>query len=156
VPPARPETSVAAHQRSPQPAPAQVELVDALAQTAFTVTAVLSHVAAHHEISLTQLRMLAILRDRQPQMSELAGYLGLDRSTVSGLVDRAEARGLLRRQRGAHDGRSVTVALTNRGAELAARGGAEVAERLAPLTRPLTTAESARLTTLLEQMLATG
>lgn len=115
--------------------------------------AVLSHVAAHHDLSLTQLRMLGILRDREPQMSQLADFLGLDRSTVSGLVDRAEQRGLLRRRRSEHDGRSVHVALTARGREAAERGGAEVAERLAPLTHPLSPVESTRLTALLEQML---
>ena len=71
------------------------ELLDALVQTSFTVMAMLEPVAAEHDLSLTQLALLAILRDREPTMAELAGYLGLDRSSVSGLVDRAEKRGLV-------------------------------------------------------------
>ena len=83
----------------------QTPLIDALVRTAFFTTAVLSRVAAEHDLSLTQLRVLAILRDRQGSMSDLATYLGLDKSTISGLVDRAENRGLLRRTQNPLDGR---------------------------------------------------
>ena len=93
----------------------QTPLIDALVRTAFFTTAVLSKIAAEHDLSLTQLRVLAILRDRQGSMTDLATYLGLDKSTISGLVDRAEKRGLLRRTQNPLDGRGVDVALTARG-----------------------------------------
>lgn len=140
---------------APRRAPAS-DLVDALAQTGFVTTAVLTRIAAEHEVSLTQLRVLAILRDRQVRMSELATYLGLDRSTISGLVDRAERRGLVRRTPSATDGRSVDVALTAAGRRVATRGADEVAVALAPLTGALTNAEAERLTALLEKMLTSG
>src|ERR1700684_3410323 len=111
----------------------QTPLIDALVRTAFFTTAVLSSVAAEHDLSLTQLRVLAILRDRQGSMSDLATYLGLDKSTVSGLVDRAEKRGLLQRTPNPLDGRGVDVAPTAEGSRLAEQGAAEVAEALAPL-----------------------
>jgi DNA-binding MarR family transcriptional regulator len=132
---------------------AQSPLIDALARTAFFTTAVLSKIAAENDLSLTQLRVLAILRDRQGSMSDLANYLGLDRSTVSGLVDRAEKRGLLRRTQNPLDGRGVDVALTARGIELAERGAATAARALSPLTKTLSQAEARRLTALLERML---
>ena len=72
-------------------------LVDALVQAAFTVMAVLNKVGADNDLSLTQLRVLAILRDRRPRITVLADYLGLEKSTMTGLVDRAEKRGLLER-----------------------------------------------------------
>jgi len=128
-------------------------LIDALVRTAFFTTAMLSKIAAEHDLSLTQLRVLAILRDRQGSMTDLATYLGLDKSTISGLVDRAEKRGLLRRTHNPFDGRGVDVALTARGVELAARGAASVADALSPLTKTLSAAEARRLTALLEQML---
>jgi DNA-binding MarR family transcriptional regulator len=131
----------------------QTPLIDALVRTAFLTTAVLSKVAAEHDLSLTQLRVLAILRDRQGSMSDLATYLGLDKSTISGLVDRAEKRGLLRRTQNPLDGRGVDVALTARGIELAERGAATVARALSPLTKTLSQAEARRLTALLERML---
>jgi hypothetical protein len=60
------------------------ELRDALAQMSFTLMAVLTEVAAEHDLSLTQLRVLGILRDREPTMADLATFTGLERSTVSG------------------------------------------------------------------------
>ncbi|MGP0022346.1 MAG: MarR family winged helix-turn-helix transcriptional regulator, partial [Streptosporangiaceae bacterium] len=72
------------------------EMMDSLVRASFTVIALLSRVAAEHDLSLTQLRVLAILRDREPTMAELATYLGLERSSVSGLIDRAVRRGLVR------------------------------------------------------------
>ena len=141
---------------TPPAEPARQDLIDALVQASFAAMAVLNRVGAEHDLSLTQVRVLAILRDRRLQMSELASYLGLDRSTISGLVDRAERRGLLERTASPHDGRGVHVALAPAGVELAERGAAEVAASLAPSTGDLTAAEKARLTTLLERLLSSA
>src|SRR6202044_3032900 len=138
--------------RSSESAPPS-PLIDALARTAFFTTAVLSSVAAEHDLSLTQLRVLAILRDRQGAMRDLAAYLGLDKSTISGLVDRAEKRGLLQRAPNPADGRAVDVFLSPAGTELAERGAALVAQSLSPMTSALTGADARRLTTLLEHIL---
>lgn len=107
-------------------------------------------------MSLTQLRVLAILRDRRVKISELALYLGLDKSTISGLIDRAERRGLVHRTPNAEDHRGVDVALTADGIALAERGAREVQQRLSPMTTSLTRAEQHRLTALLERMLMLG
>lgn len=133
---------------------AQQELIDALVTTSFVTMAVLSRIGAENDLSLTQLRMLAILRDRRGKMSELAAYLGLDKSTISGLVDRAEKRGLLRRAPNPDDRRAVEVFLSPAGIELADRGAALVAQSLSPMTSALTGADARRLTSLLERMLA--
>ena len=129
-------------------------LVDALVQSSFATMAVLSRVAAENDLSLTQLRVLAILRDRRVGMTALADFLGLERSTMTGLVDRAEKRGLLRRARNPDDGRSVDVFLTPVGAELNARLTVRVADALSPLTGPLAAPDRQRLQALLEQLLA--
>ncbi|HYQ33436.1 MAG TPA: MarR family transcriptional regulator, partial [Lapillicoccus sp.] len=105
------------------------------------------------DLSLTQLRVLAILRDRRVRMSRLADHLGLERSTLSGLVDRAERRNLLQRAPNRTDGRVVDVLLTSEGARLARRLGAEVRRSLAPMTGSLTPAEQRRLRSLLERLL---
>ncbi len=129
-------------------------LVDALARASFAVMAVLNRIGAEHDLSLTQLRVLAILRDRRARMTDLADHLGLDKSTITGLVDRAEKRGLLRRAPNADDGRSVDVLLDTEGVRLAELGATEVAEALSPLTDQLTPTETHRLTALLEKVLA--
>jgi DNA-binding MarR family transcriptional regulator len=132
------------------------ELIDALGRMAFMVMAVLSKLAAENDLSLTQLRMLGILRDRRLKISELAHVLGLDRSSVSGLVDRTEKRGLLRREPNPLDGRSVQVTLSREGAKAAERGANQVARSLSPLTSVLSRVEAQRLTRLLERMLQPG
>src|ERR1700760_5060422 len=122
--------------RSDQGGPA-TELLDGLVQTSFAVIARLSEAAAANDLSLTQLRTLGILRDREPQMAELASFLGLDRSSVSGLVDRAVKRGLVQRGTTDEDGRAVRVSLTAEGRRLARRVAAEVSELVAPMTEVL-------------------
>jgi len=129
------------------------ELRDALAQMSFTLMAVLTEVAAEHDLSLTQLRVLGILRDRQPTMAELATFTGLERSTISGLIDRAAHRGLVAKIADPRDGRSVRVTLTEFAAGLAREIAAAVGDRMAPLTGALTVAEQKRLTALLTKAL---
>jgi len=129
------------------------ELVDALGAIAFAVMGALTRLAAEHDLSLTQVRMLGILRDRQLTISQLAGALGLDPSSVSGLVDRTEKRGLVQRGANAEDRRSVLVTVSRAGAEAVARGATELERLVAPLTGALSPAEAVRLTALLERML---
>src|ERR1700691_1194437 len=127
----------------------QRDLTDALVQASFAVMAVLNRVGAEHDLSLTQIRVLAILRDRRGKMSELGDYLGLDKSTITGLVDRAEKRGLLQRTPNPVDGRAVDVMLTAAGMELAEHGATQIARSLSPMTSTLTRADAHRLTALL-------
>jgi DNA-binding MarR family transcriptional regulator len=129
------------------------ELVDALVQSSFAVTAVLTRIGTAHDLSLTQLRVLAILRDRRPRMTALADHLGLDRSSLSGLVDRAAQRGLVRRAPAEADRRAVEVFLTPDGHELAERLYGEILAALTPLLDRLALAERRRLRALLERLL---
>jgi DNA-binding MarR family transcriptional regulator len=133
--------------------PAEAPLVDALVRSAYVVMGVLSRVGARHELSLTQLRALGILRDRRARMTDLANFLGLDKSTMSGLVDRAERRGLLERARNPADGRAVEVFMTAAGLELAERLFAEIQQSLAEVTERLDPTQRDSLTGLLEHLL---
>jgi DNA-binding MarR family transcriptional regulator len=133
--------------------PERDALLDALAQTAYVTIAALSKIGADSDLSLTQVRVLAILRDRRLRMSALADFLGLEKSTMSGLVDRAEERGLLFRAPNAEDGRAVDVFLSAKGAALADRGYAGFRESMARMTSELNQAEQRRLQALLERML---
>jgi DNA-binding MarR family transcriptional regulator len=134
--------------------PVTVDAIDSLVQTSFTVVAILSRVAAEHDLSLTQLRVLAILRDRTPTMTELAAHLGLERSSVSGLVDRGVRRGIVRRDTSSDDGRAVRVGLTPRGKRLATVLTEQASGLLTPLTGRLGRADQKRLSTLLKRVLA--
>ncbi|WIN00337.1 MarR family transcriptional regulator [Actinoplanes oblitus] len=129
------------------------ELIDALVRCTFHVTGVLTRLGAENDLSLTQLRVLGILRDRRPRVTELAAYLGLDKSTMSGLIDRAERRGLLARGRNPRDGRVIEVFLTPAGAELTRRLYTEVRDTLAPDLERLAPEQRTRLLELLGPLL---
>jgi len=108
--------------------------VDGLAQLSFLIHGTLERRAAERELSIIQTRLLGVLRDRKPTMNELAKVLMLDKSSISGLVDRAERRDLVVRVPSDADRRAVLVALTDRGralvSDVAARFGADVSSLL--------------------------
>src|ERR1700750_1339944 len=110
-----------------------MELVDAVVQLSFAVQGVLGELAAEHDLSVTQLRLLAILRDREPGTLELARHLGLSKSSASGLIERAERRGLGARSAAPADGRGVRVALTEAGRKLTEEAAGEVRAELMTL-----------------------
>src|SRR4051794_8584751 len=117
--------------------PADLALRDALVQMSFEVMGRLTQLAAEEGMSLTQVRLLGVLRDRRPRMAELASGLGLDRSSVTGLIDRAQQRGLVARIAEEGDGRVVRVVLTGDGQRYAERLAARVSELLADVIAPL-------------------
>ncbi|WP_434446719.1 MarR family winged helix-turn-helix transcriptional regulator [Lentzea sp. E54] len=127
-------------------------LEDALMRTSFRIMAVLTRIGSEHDLSLTQLRLLGLLRDRRPRMTDLATFLGLDKSTMSGLVERAERRGLVGRDKSPEDRRVVDVFITPKGRELAERVQAEVRTALQPFTDCLRVDDRAQLTRLLDSI----
>jgi len=127
--------------------------VDALVQLSFLVQGALTRIASAHDLSLIQVRLLGILRDRRPGMLELARHLGLDKSSMTGLVARAEKRGLVQRLPSPHDGRAVLVGLTPLGRELTGRFTAEMDHHIATLTASLSPTEHTRIRTLTAKLL---
>ncbi|MCZ4124766.1 MarR family winged helix-turn-helix transcriptional regulator [Streptomyces sp. H39-S7] len=129
-------------------------LIDGLVRSAFQVMGVLTRIGAEHDLSLTQLRVLGILRDRRPRMSDLAAFLGLDKSTLSGLIARAEQRGLLTRGTSPEDKRAVIVLITDAGRDLTQRLDEEIRYALAPATDRLDPQQREQLAQLLEPLLS--
>jgi MarR family transcriptional regulator, lower aerobic nicotinate degradation pathway regulator len=133
-----------------------LSLVDALAQLSFLVQSALTDATAGHDLSIVQTRLLGILRDREPTMNELGGHLGLDKSSITGLVDRAERRGLVRRTASTRDRRAVQVSITDAGRHLGEQVALKFEQRMAAITAPLTNAERARLATLAARVLGSA
>jgi DNA-binding MarR family transcriptional regulator len=129
---------------------------DALVEMSFVIQHLLSEVADRHRLSLTQMRLLGILRDREPGMLELARYLNLEKSSVTGLVDRAEQRGLVSRKPGTEDGRAVHVSITPAGRSIIEQIEIALAEPLTDLLTPLPPRRRAQLTSLLRNLLDEG
>jgi len=68
-----------------------------------------------------QLHALILLSEAgEPRISQLAGMLSLDESTVTRLVDKLEGAGLAERRRSTSDRRSTSVAITRSGREIVA------------------------------------
>jgi DNA-binding MarR family transcriptional regulator len=123
----------------PEPPPADEDfgLVDALAQLSFLVQSALAEIAGHHDLSVVQTRMLGILRDREPTMNQLGRHLGLDKSSITGLVDRAQRRGLVTRTASTVDRRSFQVSITDTGRQLVEQVAAQFAEQIERSVAPL-------------------
>lgn len=75
----------------------------------------------YREYSLTSPQMLCLhtlMRDGEQILSVLAARLHLGVSTTNGIIDRLEAKGLVRRSRSQQDQRKVLITITPDGEEL--------------------------------------
>ncbi len=127
---------------------------DALVQLSFVLQTAMTGVAADHDLSLVQLRMLGVLRDRRPTMARLAQHLALTKSSLTGLIDRAEHKNLVRRTAGADDGRTVRVELTRHGRAVATRATEAANRHVEDLVQGLSATQRSQLTRLAEQVVA--
>jgi DNA-binding MarR family transcriptional regulator len=132
----------------------KLTLLDGLVQLSFAVQSAIVRVADGHELSLVQVRLLGILRDREPAMLALATFLNLDKSSVTGLVDRAERRGLVRRTATPEDRRTVRVALTDQGRQLTQKLALQMERELSLLVQGLSEAHRRRLLTIASRIVA--
>jgi DNA-binding MarR family transcriptional regulator len=87
----------------------------------FAQRATLPPLAAELQLSPAQCHVLHLIEpDRAIPMGELAETLACDASNVTGLVDRLESRGLVRRRPSAGDRRVKVLVLTPTGSRLRA------------------------------------
>jgi DNA-binding MarR family transcriptional regulator len=88
------------------------------------------------ELSEAQCHVLHLIEPGQPlPMRRLADTLSCDASNVTGLVDRMEGRGLIRRRACTHDRRVKYLELTPAGSQLRSRLLRQMAGRSLPLSR---------------------
>ncbi|MGF0176403.1 MarR family winged helix-turn-helix transcriptional regulator [Streptomyces sp. Marseille-Q5077] len=97
--------------------PAHDALMERLARAAAGYYRDLTAAAAMHGLTMTQAKMLILLRQQPLPMRALAGRLACDASNITGLVDRLEARGLVSRHADAADRRIKNVVATEEGRE---------------------------------------
>ena len=118
----------------------------------FAQRANLPPLAAELELSPVQCQVLHLIEPGQPiPMRRLAETLACDASNVTGLVDRLEARGLVRRLPSPQDRRVKVLELTPHGLRLRTL----IVGRLAtpPALERLTTEEKRALARLLSRLL---
>ncbi|MDH6128899.1 MarR family transcriptional regulator [Kitasatospora sp. GP82] len=112
--------------------PTPVQLMDQLARAAAGYYRHFAAVAAERGLTLMQGKMLSLLREPRP-MRTLADLLACDASNVTGIVDRLQARGLVRREVDPADRRIKNVMLTEEGEETVRLIRAELMSNLTTL-----------------------
>ncbi|NGN67160.1 winged helix-turn-helix transcriptional regulator [Streptomyces sp. A7024] len=128
--------------------------VSALVRSAFLVNAVYAESARESGLTAQQGQLLCVLMAGPYGMGELGETLGLAKSSLTGLVDRTARLGLVRREAGAADRRSVQVALTEEGAETAEEFYAETCRRVEALLRGASGADREQLARLLGRVVS--
>ena len=110
---------------------------DGLVQLARLVQGAFARIADRHDLTPVQARLLCVLAQGPRGMTELARCCGVEKAALTGLVDRAERRGLAERAPVPDDRRALRVTLTDAGRRSAAAFHAEVTAELNQLLSPL-------------------
>jgi DNA-binding MarR family transcriptional regulator len=127
----------------------QIGVVAALVRSSFLVNAVYAESGREHGLTPQQGQLLCVLMVQPYGMGELSTMLGLAKSSLTGLVDRTERNGLVRRVPDRSDSRAVQVALTTRGSQVAEAFYTETCRRLEELPARLSAADRDTLAILL-------
>ncbi|QMU75464.1 MarR family transcriptional regulator [Streptacidiphilus sp. PB12-B1b] len=98
-------------------APTKADLIEEFAALGAAYFQDFAAVAARHGLTSVQAKALAVLVRTPVPMRGLADALVCDASNVTGLVDRLEVRGLVRREVSAVDRRIKIVVATEAGAD---------------------------------------
>lgn len=125
-----------------------------LVRTSFLVNAVYAQSSREHGLTPQQGQLLCVLMGQPYGMGELGAVLGLAKSSVTGLVDRSERNGLVRRESDPHDTRAVRVALTSHGRSVAEEFYADTCRRIDELPTGFSGAERCTLADLLSRIVA--
>jgi DNA-binding MarR family transcriptional regulator len=84
-----------------------------------------------YQVSAPQLSSLLALHENGPlPPSQIAKYIMVNSSTVTGIIDRLEQKGLVQRSRISMDRRVITVTLTDKGRELAEHAPPPIQEKI--------------------------
>ncbi|MFE9259133.1 MarR family winged helix-turn-helix transcriptional regulator [Streptomyces sp. NPDC006879] len=93
----------------------KAQLMELLAHSLGAHYADFATAAAAAGLTSSQAKTLTVLRRSPDSMRSLAGTLGCDASNMTGVIDRLEKRGLVRREVSPADRRVKNVALTEEG-----------------------------------------
>jgi DNA-binding MarR family transcriptional regulator len=124
-------------------------VVAGLVRASFLVNAVYAESAREYGLTVQQGQLLCVLMAQPYGMGELGATLGLEKSSLTGLVDRAVRRELVRREPDPDDRRAVRVVLTTEGRELAEDFYAATCRRVDQLADGLAGPDRDRLAALL-------
>lgn len=115
----------------------RLDAADGLIQLSRLVQDIHARISERHDLTPVQAKLLCVLAFGPRGMAELAQCFGVEKAALTGLVDRAERRGLVRRSPVPGDRRALSVTLTTTGRRAAAAFHAEATEELNHLLSPL-------------------
>ncbi|WP_406135534.1 MarR family winged helix-turn-helix transcriptional regulator [Streptomyces sp. NBC_01089] len=124
----------------------------ALVRTSFLVQAVYTEASREYGLPVQQAQLICVLMTQPRGMGELSTMLGLEKSSLTGLVDRAERRGLVCREPDPLDRRAVRVALSAEGARVSGDFYADASARMEALADTVGPAERDRLAAALGRL----
>lgn len=136
----------------PDPTTALLRTVRRLARAEEALSRALARRTGLTLPQLLCLRAVAQPAESPPTLAQLARAVELSPATVTGIVDRLEARGWVRRARQDHDRRKIRVVLTAEGARRHAELPAVLDDRLSGALMELDDPERARLARALESV----
>jgi DNA-binding MarR family transcriptional regulator len=136
------------------PATALLGLADALVRLSHAVQQVFADASRRQGLTPAQAQLLCRLTPGPVGMTELSRVLHLEKSSLTGLVDRVERRGLAARTPDPHDRRACQVELTRQGRWLAVACHEDVTRQLDRLADDLPVADRDRLGSLIGHVLA--
>jgi|SRR5690625_624909 len=128
-------------------------VADALVRVSHVVDRAFTEVARRHELTPQQTHLLCHLAQGPVGMGDLGRLLDLEKSSLTGLIDRVERRGLAERVRDDRDRRACRIALTEEGRRLSRLTHREVNERLDGLVASLGPEEQSTLNAVAQRLL---
>jgi DNA-binding MarR family transcriptional regulator len=115
----------------------QFDVATGLVQLTGLVQGIYARVSERHELTPVQAKLLCVLLDGPRGMAELAQCFGVEKAALTGLMDRAERRGLAQRSPVPGDRRALQVTLTDAGHRAAVGFHAEVSAEVSRLVSVL-------------------
>jgi DNA-binding MarR family transcriptional regulator len=129
---------------------------DGLIQLSRLVQDIHGRISERHQLTPVQAKLLCVLVCGPRGMAELAQLFGVEKAALTGLVDRAERRGLARRVAVPGDRRALRVTLTAVGRRAAVAFHADATEELNRLLLPLAPADREHFRSVMAQIIATA
>jgi DNA-binding MarR family transcriptional regulator len=140
-----------------------LDAAEGLIQLCRLVQSTYARISERHDLTPVQAKLVCVLTFGPRGMAELAQCFGVEKATLTGLVDRAEQRGLVRRSPVPGDRRAFHVTLTDTGRRAATAFHAEATEELNHLLAALPASDRedfrrsmAKIITERQSHLATG
>lgn len=129
-----------------------LDLTTGLIRSAALIQDICAIASSEHGLTPQQAQLMGVVGDKPSKMVWLGELLRIGKSSMTGLVHRAERAGIVRRVPDPGDGRSTLIMLTDEGRRTNTAFRATVGERIERIIATLPTAERNGLATALSMI----